>query len=64
MFKKFKKVFHKIHLTGIQERCYTNMENQGIAAMGCCCGLAGGDRFSGFIQYQCIDCKYLTPITK
>ena len=38
--------------------CYTSMENRGIATMGCCSGLAGGDKNTNYLQYECIDCPH------
>lgn len=45
-----------------KERCYSRRESEGIASMGCCSGLAGGDASSDYLQYGCIDCKYFVDI--
>lgn len=53
-----KQLFLKIKKYWSQERCYTQREYEGIAAMGCCCGLTGGDSSTGYLQYSCIDCPH------
>ena len=35
------------------------MENAGIAAFNCCCGLTGGTLHTGYLQENCVDCPYL-----
>lgn len=44
------------------DKCYTKMKNKGIAIFGNCCGLAGGDKSSDYLQYECIDCPYFCDI--
>lgn len=44
--------------------CFTDREYEGIAAMGCCSGLAGGDKNSGYLQYDCIDCPYFVNVSE
>lgn len=55
LFLKIKKIFN----TTSHDRCYTKMESCGIASMGCCCAIAGGDSSTDCLQYECMDCKYL-----
>ncbi len=45
-----------------KERCYTEREKEGVAIFNCCCGVVGGDKETGYLQYGCIDCKYLNKI--
>lgn len=45
------------------ENCYKQMEKQGIAVFGICKGVAGGDRFTDYLSYQCVDCPYLTLLS-
>jgi hypothetical protein len=33
------------------------MERKGVAAFGCC----NGDREVGYLEHDCIGCKYLVP---
>lgn len=41
-----------------RQKCYTSMENAGIAIFGCCSGLVGGDRSTDYLQCECISCPY------
>ena len=41
-----------------KEKCYDNMELRGIAFNGVCSGVCGGDYNTGYLSYDCIDCKY------
>ena len=41
------------------DKCYSEMENAGIAVFGCCRGLTGGTRRTGYLQENCVDCPYL-----
>lgn len=51
---------------GDMSRCIPNMTGDAATAlstlMGCCCGLVGGDKWSGYTAYSCIDCLHYTPI--
>lgn len=38
----------------IQKKCYEENGNKD----GTCCGLYGGDRYTEYLQYSCIGCKY------
>ena len=44
-----------------REYCYDEMEEKGYASMGRCCGLVGGDKWSDYTAYSCIDCPHYTP---
>lgn len=54
-----KKIFH-FKSPFSQETCYKFMDEQGEAVDGKCGGLAGGDRTTGYLQLQCVDCPHLT----
>lgn len=41
-----------------KKSCYERGEKIGYASMGCCGGLAGGDKTTLYLQYGCIDCPY------
>lgn len=58
MLKKLKK-WIRDYIFNPHDRCYEAREHEGIAAMGCCVGLYGGDKRSDNMQYQCMDCPYL-----
>lgn len=45
-----------------RERCYNEMEGKGYASQGRCCGLVGGDSWSDYLMYTCMDCPHHTPI--
>jgi hypothetical protein len=44
------------------EKCYAQMHADGHAAMGCCGGLTGGDVSTGYLQYECLNCRYFVGI--
>lgn len=46
------------------DKCYSEMENAGIAAFNCCCGLTGGTLHTGYLQENCVDCPYLVLFDK
>ena len=61
MAEKIKQWFTKLRYNWSHERCYTNMEYAGHAAMGCCgglVGLVGGDKSTSYLQYTCIGCPH------
>ena len=41
------------------DKCYSRMEYEGHAAMGCCGGLVGGTSATEYLSEQCIECPYL-----
>lgn len=41
------------------EKCYDEMEKEGHAVFGNCCGLSGGDKNTSYLNDDCIDCPYL-----
>jgi hypothetical protein len=63
-FKKLKELFGRIRRYSATSACYTRMEYSGIATMGCCSGLAGGDASTGFLQYQCVGCVHYVDVGK
>ena len=46
------------------DKCYSDMEAEGVAAFGCCHGLFGGTRHTNYLQESCVDCPYLVLINK
>ena len=42
------------------EWCYDQMEERGVAAFGCCCGLAGGSKATNYLSEMCCDCPHWT----
>lgn len=44
------------------DKCYSEMEDDGIAVFGCCHGIVGGTRNTGYLSEMCIDCPYYTPV--
>lgn len=45
-----------------REYCYEEMQEKGYASQDGCCGLLGGDSWSDYTMYTCIDCPHYTPI--
>lgn len=50
------------HIFNTYECCYTDREYEGIAVMGCCSGLVGGDKNTDNLQYMCINCPYFVDV--
>lgn len=46
------------------DECYSEMEDAGNAVFGCCKGLTGGTRHTGYLQESCVDCPYLVLFDK
>lgn len=44
--------------------CYTDMEYQGIASMGGCCGVVGGTSATEYLSETCIGCPYHVMIKR
>lgn len=42
------------------DKCYSEKEYDGIAVFGCCRGMVGGTRNTGYLSEMCIDCHYYT----
>lgn len=54
-----------IHIiTPDYEKCYSEMEYQGYAAMGCCGGLVGGTSATDYLSESCVECPHLVLIDK
>lgn len=56
--EKLKIFFGKIKDKMEKNKCYSQREREGVAAMGCCRGLAGGDRSTDYLQYSCVVCNH------
>lgn len=63
IIEKFKELIQKAKYRLSRECCYDEMESRGVAVFGCCSGLAGGDKLSGCLHYECIDCPYFVDVT-
>lgn len=50
------------------EKCYSDMEYEGYASMGCCGGLTGGTKSTDYLSKTCCSCPHLVlgcnPIRK
>ena len=50
------------------EKCYSDMEYEGYASMGCCGGLTGGTKATDYLSETCCSCPHLVlgcnPIRK
>lgn len=54
----FRKVIAKIRYRLDCERCYSYMEDAGVAVMGCCRGVVGGDS----LDEHCMDCPHWVSV--
>lgn len=41
------------------DNCYTDMEYEGHASMGCCGGVVGGTSATNYLSETCVSCPYL-----
>lgn len=41
------------------EFCYKEKERDGYAVFGMCGGVTGGDYYTDYLSYSCIECPYL-----
>ena len=62
MLEKIRKWIKRMIYKSSHQYCYDMREAEGIAVFGSCCGVVGGDRFSGYLAYQCVDCPYLVLV--
>lgn len=50
------------------EKCYSDMEYEGYASMGCCGGITGGTKSTDYLSEMCCSCPHLVlgcnPIKK
>lgn len=55
-------------LTPGYDKCYSDMEYEGYASMGCCRGLTGGTKATDYLSETCCNCPHLVlgcnPIRK
>lgn len=62
MLEKIRKFIKHMKHRASRQWCYDMREAEGIAVFGNCCGVVGGDRATGYLAYQCIDCPYLVLV--
>lgn len=48
----------QLFFTPHHDKCYSRMEEDGIASLGSCFGAVGGDCNTNYLSYDCIDCPY------
>jgi hypothetical protein len=59
VFKKLKQKIKKIKQTFSNDKCYNDKVKEGLFESGIQCkGMVGGDRYSAYMCYSCIDCKH------
>ena len=55
-------------ITPKYEKCYSDMEYEGYASMGCCGGITGGTKATDYLSETCCGCPHLVlrcnPIRK
>lgn len=49
-------------VTSDYDKCYSNMEREGYAAMQCCKGLSGGTKNTDYLLKMCISCPYYVDL--
>lgn len=58
IFLWIKNKIEKILYAWSKEGCYGEMEKRGYVVFGMCSGQTGGDYFTEYLSYECIDCPY------
>lgn len=48
----------KIRYQLSRDACYEVMHKRGYAFFQCCGGRAGGDKYTKYLSYDCVDCPY------
>ena len=61
MFRSIKEFFIDLFTPDPYSACYDEMENRGIAVMGCCSGLAGGSAATDYLSEGYIGCPHWVP---
>lgn len=51
-------------LTSDYDKCYSEREYEGYAAMNCCKGLTGGTNATNYLSETCVGCPYLVLVNK
>ena len=46
------------------EKCYSDMEYEGYASMGCCGGLTGGTKATDYLLEMCISCPQYVDLAR
>lgn len=59
MWKKLLAKYYRLKYKFSKECCYHEMELRDFASGKRCGGLMGGDRFTDYLSYSCVDCPYL-----
>ena len=49
-------------ITTDYDKCYSEREYEGYAAMGCCGGLVGGTSATDYLSEICVECPHLVLI--
>ena len=44
------------------EKCYSDMEYEGYASMGCCGGITGGTKQTDYLSEMCCNCPHYVDI--
>lgn len=60
LFLVIKRTFY----TSYYDKCYEDMKNRGDTIFGTCCGQSGGDKYTDYLSYSCIDCPYFNNLFK
>lgn len=60
LFLVIKRTFY----TSYYDKCYEDMKNRGDSIFGTCCGQSGGDKYTDYLSYSCIDCPYFNNLFK
>lgn len=57
-------VVKRAFFTSYYDKCYEDMENRCEAISGTCWGQSGGDKYTDYLSYSCIDCPYFNNLFK
>ena len=56
-----KELYKKIRYRLSRDYCYEKMKRSGHAFLNCCGGQMGGDKYTEYLSYDCVDCPYYMP---
>lgn len=57
-------VIKRVFFTSYYDKCYEDMENRGVTIFGTCYGQSGGDKYTDYLSYSCVDCPYFNKLFK
>lgn len=57
-------IVKRAFFTSYYDKCYEDMKNRGDTVFGTCCGQSGGDKYTDYLSYSCVNCPYFDKLFK